>query len=359
VWISTIDVAANELPDDEQIRTSDDPTVIRGANIYWDQPLLVAAHEVAKRSGCRCYSESAESAVKSYLHLTRAPDAKAFRLGNEQYFDVRTEQMKDTGLGKSRYLSHTPAWALFWQQDPMATSAAIIQRATSENSVSASSFHSLCWLSVQDDPIAVDAKRMVTMLARVIEADLADQTSTPQSMASYAKSLKHGAKLMSDQQLDLVANRVALRCQSMPLGDLDLIEQFTVLFDLQETALAGREGPVDAAQCVKRAERVRHSLKQLDREKLVARDYGKLVRFFELSARRLADDSYHQTAASLVDEAIDTFYIANSGMFRSRQLRSGPRDHELCCAADGIGWLLLALLQLSGSDTTQPSALQF
>ncbi|NND96006.1 MAG: hypothetical protein HKN47_01605, partial [Pirellulaceae bacterium] len=57
LWVSSIDIHTNELIQLPSVAAEEsDRHFVRGAHLYWDQPMLVAAEAIAEQSGCKCYS---------------------------------------------------------------------------------------------------------------------------------------------------------------------------------------------------------------------------------------------------------------------------------------------------------------
>ena len=146
MWMSSLDVRTGRYPEDDSrppnfpkrvYRNIDAP---RGCTIYWDQPLLAAAHALSGRIGDARYGRAADEYVRAFLQRCVAPNG-VFLWGNHYYWDafagcvkrfvggeepvavdMRTE---DGSLHEMRPLP--PAWECFWAVSPEATAREIRQ----------------------------------------------------------------------------------------------------------------------------------------------------------------------------------------------------------------------------------------
>jgi hypothetical protein len=84
-----------------------------------------------------------------------------------------------------------------------------------------------------------------------------------------------------------------------------------------------------------------------------AEQYGRLIYFLLSAAKVLKRPELAEAAKRWADESVATLFSAESGMFRSRT------GVDRCDAADGIGYLMLALLAVDGDDPTLQSAFSF
>lgn len=92
----------------------------RGSTLYWDQPLLVAAHAVAAATGQPTLTTAAERYVAEFLATCIAPSGM-WLWGNHQYWDVFTRRIVSFSGNYHELRPLTPAWELFWRQAPDAT----------------------------------------------------------------------------------------------------------------------------------------------------------------------------------------------------------------------------------------------
>ncbi len=92
----------------------------QGSTLYWDQPSLVAAYELSKLSGDYVYAEAANGYVDDFLSHC-VGDNGMFRWGNHAYFDLVCSKIVEFQNGYHELRPITPAWDVFWRQDPEKT----------------------------------------------------------------------------------------------------------------------------------------------------------------------------------------------------------------------------------------------
>ena len=91
-----------------------------GTTLYWDQPLLVAAHITSRWTGEQSHASAADDYLKSFLD--RCVDAEGmFQWGNHQYYDATTDRVIGFSGSYHELRPITPAWELFWQHAPEVT----------------------------------------------------------------------------------------------------------------------------------------------------------------------------------------------------------------------------------------------
>lgn len=88
----------------------------QGATLYWDQPMVVAAHELSRMTGRPEYAQFAERYLGSFLENSIAENG-IFRWGNHAYYDAMTDEIVEFHKGYHELRPITPAWDLFWQRD--------------------------------------------------------------------------------------------------------------------------------------------------------------------------------------------------------------------------------------------------
>ncbi len=133
MWLATIDIRTNGLPAErlpKTLRWYRRVTSPEGANLYWDQPTIVAAYELSVRTGCACYEDAADAYIRDFLKRCVAQPSGMFQWGNHRYYDVVRDQVVDFSGGFHECRPHTPAWESFWRIDPKATERAITAMAT-------------------------------------------------------------------------------------------------------------------------------------------------------------------------------------------------------------------------------------
>ncbi len=151
MWMSSLDTKTGRYPADDArpahipkraYRNIDAP---RGCSLYWDQPLIEAAHTLSRLTGDGRYADAADACVRDFLATCVSHESGLFLWGNHYYWDafagcvrrfggeedpVCVSPRKEFGaLHEIRPI--TPVWDAFWRVDPAATERAI--RAAGEN----------------------------------------------------------------------------------------------------------------------------------------------------------------------------------------------------------------------------------
>ncbi len=144
MWMAGLDTRTGRYPENDArpahipkrvYRNIDAP---RGCSLYWDQPAVVAAHELSRITGEARYRDAADAYVRDFLARCVAGNG-VFLWGNHYYYDAFADTVKrflsddepapvdfateDGALHEIRPL--TPAWETFWRVDPATTETAI------------------------------------------------------------------------------------------------------------------------------------------------------------------------------------------------------------------------------------------
>ena len=128
MWLATIDLRTNGLPGNplpRRLRWYRRITSPGGANLYWDQPTIVAAYALARRTGCKCYSDAADVYIREYLDRCVHPTSGLISWGNHRYYDVTRDEVVAFSGGYHECRPHTPAWETLWSIDARTTERAI------------------------------------------------------------------------------------------------------------------------------------------------------------------------------------------------------------------------------------------
>ena len=148
MWMSCLDIHTGRYPLDDSrppeigkrvYRNIDAP---KGCSLYWDQPSIVAAHNLGRLTGGHRYAQAADAYVAAFLERCVAGNGM-FLWGNHYYYDAYRDAVlyfkgeetpqpvdmatEDGWLHEIRPFS--PAWETFWQISPAATERAIRQLA--------------------------------------------------------------------------------------------------------------------------------------------------------------------------------------------------------------------------------------
>ncbi|MBN2449932.1 MAG: hypothetical protein JXR77_06065 [Lentisphaeria bacterium] len=128
MWLSSVDLHRGGMPeavDPCRKRVYRLIHAPRGSTLYWDQPLLLAAHRVAARGGESRFSEAADAYVRDMLRLCVSPANGLILWGNHMYYDVETDRVVSFSGGPHEVRPLPPLWDLFHRVDPEATARAI------------------------------------------------------------------------------------------------------------------------------------------------------------------------------------------------------------------------------------------
>lgn len=93
MWMSSLDLLTGRSPDPWDRPDGVEKRCYRwiespgGSNLYWDQPLLVAAHALSEATGVRAYAEAADAYLRDFLARCVAPNG-LFLWGNHYYYDA-------------------------------------------------------------------------------------------------------------------------------------------------------------------------------------------------------------------------------------------------------------------------------
>lgn len=117
LWLASMDIVRGGQP------TKPDPAVKRtyrqihsprGSNLYWDQPYVVAAHQLSRITGEKRYQEAADRYVRDFLSRCVSEKNGLFLWGNHIYYDVFTDKIVSFSGGYHEARPLPCAWEIFW-----------------------------------------------------------------------------------------------------------------------------------------------------------------------------------------------------------------------------------------------------
>ena len=447
MWLSTIDIRTNGLPDPllpQTLRWANKLTSAGGANLYWDQPTILVAFELSKRTGCKCYSDAASAYITAYFDdCLSATDLRSV-LDPRLYYDVTRDQLVDTTTEQDICQPYTPAWETSWTIDAKSTEQqirAFIQACShcepQTSSVPAAEtdqvdpdrltanaqpnlpleseialIESLCWLSTRgvidrnkltDQALALARRRMdqrnrkTGLISTQPNANLDKNDFSTTQIGSWSATLLRAADQTGIREFQQIAadaliawlksgfdheqnkyyqqlnvrtgqpaqeqdpEQTATRSPQPPrrhveIFDLQTRPTFNAPMSMAEACLSLYEKTNDPAsnRAVQRwVRQVRQSLPANAGRGAYAEDYGRVIHFLVRASEIMKRPAYRKLAQQVAFEAMDQLYVPRMGMFRSHP------NEDRCDAADGPGFLLLALMYMEGSDPTVNSAFQF
>jgi hypothetical protein len=119
MWMAIIDTRTGRHPEFEHTpkRVYREIGAPRGSSLYWDQPMIVAAHRLSELTGDPRYRRAAERYVRDFL-ATSVDAGGMFQWGNHCYYDAFADRVRRFSGGYHELRPHVPAWDLFWREDP-------------------------------------------------------------------------------------------------------------------------------------------------------------------------------------------------------------------------------------------------
>jgi len=128
MWLAAIDATTGRLPTEplpRELRWYRKITLPEGSNLYWDQSTILAAYTLSDLTQHDRYAAAADVYLRDFLRRCVAARSGLFLWENHVYYDVVRDEVAAFGGGYHECRPHTPAWELFWKQDPKATERAI------------------------------------------------------------------------------------------------------------------------------------------------------------------------------------------------------------------------------------------
>ncbi|MGB7347901.1 MAG: hypothetical protein WBD20_26990 [Pirellulaceae bacterium] len=371
IWMSSLDINTNELSQVADVQPANDMRFVPGAYWYADQPMLVAAHAVATRSACKCYSDSADEYLRSYFHLVN--DDASLQSLRETYWDAADDRQQPVGLLRSMLPSCTPAWETMWRVGRERTTRIINREAdrllqTSNLSMPELNIaiESLLWLARQSDERKTSASDHVSLLVSSGENQnkppnkLMPRSQSVEAMRFSANCLAAAKSIDKSWLHDIglefgnaVCNLVADDAKAndalaSAINEMDLrIAQCCL-------AIEGASNEIQLGDLVNQTvNRIGQALNNADHAIETSGVFGRAIYFLQSASISAQRPEYLELAKQVADVAIDKLFVEDCGMFRSRV------GVDRCDAVDGIGYLMLALLAIDDNDPTAGSAFSF
>ena len=398
IWLGQIDIRTSKLQEKlDKLQNADAPPRWTQANLYLDQPTMVAAIEMGRRTGCKCYQDSITRYLQEHLTLLSPNTKDPYGISLHQFYDLISDQFEGE-IPEALIQHHVPAWEILAKESARFTTFRIQtllnesnQRysakpapAVSRNLASTEIIHqsiallSFAWLA-ERYPAA--AESMIGLAVSVLKSG-SQRINQATHCSANQKGLWIKALIALSDMSEHYPNDHANEERAELAREVKRsLEQATlnVESNSHETLIIPRDGSevntwirnelilgeacLSAWQFTKdvrflkvvtdRSEFFRKSIDDASVKIDQAEAYGRLIHFFQHFGRTTRDHSSQQFALRLGDEAMRTLYEPRMGMFRSRE------DADICDSRDGPGFLLLALLSLEGNDPTTVSTLTF
>lgn len=133
MWLSTIDIQTSRLPESflkparspQPVGNAPSHHQIASSHFYRDQPTLVAAMELARRTGCKCYHDATLAYARAFLAASRGESFLKNPFLSACQYDVIEDNMQIDRVAADRWPIHSPAWEIQWQVDPTKTTQTI------------------------------------------------------------------------------------------------------------------------------------------------------------------------------------------------------------------------------------------
>lgn len=326
------------------------------SNLYLSLPFLEASLEMSRRTGCKCYTESAESHLRAFAHFGKSQIA-SLPLDVRANYDLTTDQFAPFDAWTQ--LGPEPVnWSLLFEKLPtqtrerlLAMELQIVTEPIDSFSIESAMlvFDGMCFSASEDEGRDHhDAKAACLRLARrihkrVLESDAKSpgvhglwmtcltrasaRLQAPEFLKMATDVLKLAAKAHSKPTVSAFtrpghsSNRSAHPLQ-FPNAMLDLYEQNK------------------NSNCLELAMRWGEALREngLDSGSAIAEDYGRSIRFLYRLGKVSSESKFEVAAESLSRQAYHQLFDSRSKVFRSRPSENVCRDE------DGIGILLQSLL---------------
>lgn len=397
LWLAHIDTRTSRLPTPPSPQQGDQPTTahdLATSNLYLDQPTLLAALELGRRTGCKCYGDAVELYLQSYLNQLPDTDKRRFLISPNDDYHVMLDRFHPAASAPLAVGIYTPAWEILWRRaaeatertirsqasDWLASHAAPMSQAEPANELAqrAIALDSLSWLiahrETNDPALPPMLQQLATAPRRLPPSSNITALESPSMgvLGSWIESLVRASRSTGNSHW--IERAQAAANQQLAIGHRTSGEATTALrqriqpsaFNAQSSAqspLPWAEacfslweetgGEAYREEAVNWADALRDGLAAGPIRLTRAEDYGRAIHLLLRTADALGEMSYREAADQLAEQAMTDLYEPKWGMFRSRL------GIDRCDAADGPGFLLLALLALTGPDPTADSALHF
>ncbi len=193
MWLSTIDLRSNGLPEPvmpSSTRWNGILLSAPGANLYWDQPTILAAFELSKRTGCKCYSDAASAYITSFLAAC-STSKQTSCIDPRFYYNVKLEQSVDNTETLASCSPYTPAWETTWAADKKLARQqiqAFIHLRTAKHSSKDSVPHSAGETTGTPNLTIESEAALIASLCWLAQQDTLQQTPLIQQALSLAQS---------------------------------------------------------------------------------------------------------------------------------------------------------------------------
>lgn len=414
-WMAIIDTRTGKYPDFDLTpkRVYRKIGAPRGCSLYWDQPMLVAARRLSEITGKSQFAEAADRYIKDFL-ADGIDENGLFLWGNHCYYDAFEDQFIKFSGGYHELRPHAAEWQLFLQHNPAATERYIRAMATRhvhdpatggfnrhDNNKREHAFmeaggvlvESLAWLyGKTKDPELLDMALKIArysfnhrgeatgLLINDPDTSRWDSKVCTTEVAVWANSCLRAATYSGNEEFTEMARKAvaaylkygydadtgkfsgqlsvkdgepvtASEIGYWPRKDSNIwnVDQWPTHdypMAMAEACLTLHEktdDPVFLESAHRWAEIVCQSTPS-DRPAAYAEQYGLCIRFLTRAGRELNEERYLTQARQLADEAVERLY--ENGWFQ------GYPESHLYEAVDGVGYLLLALMEL---ETGQPA----
>ncbi len=367
MWLATIDIRTSRLPEQAVAANSESSPSgypLASSNLYLDQPTVVAAYELSRRTGCKCYSDAASAYTVAFLKASKRASESDLSLRASRHYEVIREALVTQPVESGRRSIHTPAWETIWSEAPEEAERAIramafelinaphtktgtLVLASPDLTQRAVALDSLCWLASKKQ----DPQGELYRLARKIAAETSPSGKPNGEIGVWVESLIRatrytGAPIFKEMAAQVLSDWLDHHQESSSEPPMPLAEACLSLWEAT--------GDEVYRQAVTRwAEAIRDSRPMNAEHASTGEVDGRRIHFLIRASEVLQQPELRDLAVQVADDAISQLYEPRLGMFRSRT------GVDRCDAIDGPGFLLLALLYLDGPDPTAHSSLHF
>ena len=394
IWLGQIDIRTSKLPSLKPDTGSTRPaTAWTFGNLYLDQPTMVAAVEMGRRTGCKCYQDSITRYLGDQLERMLPGTSDPFQMLLSSDYDLIRDEFVSSDQSWTTW-NYLPAWEILARESPESVRVCfnnLLNRTNAlhrklnknpQNPISISitelwmarsiTVASLSWMENHFEEESESWRQKALALTQLSDIDLKIFKHLPAGVkASWLNAVTSHPSLASQlsetQQRRLLApfvheTGVPSDDQSQnepppesktPSSKISSIEGELRYAEACLTAWTQTKHLSWLEQARSKLPPIETSLKDPEPSFTTAGTYGRVIHFMNRYGQLTNEDRYQILARHVADQAMQTFYEPRLGMFRSRS------ESNLCDSRDGIGFLLLALLALDGDDPTITSSLRF
>jgi len=405
-WLGQIDIRTSQLPSIVNGKENHDLFEAK-TNLYLDQPTMVAAMEMGRITGCKCYQESITRYLQTHLVSLKAttPNPLLFSLTHD--YDLRGDSFAEC---PSQYslTCYSPAWEILAYESPELTKRSIetliaeSYKASQLESIEslnhtqpphsfgdamntrAIALSSIAWFCRRYQDDSESFRHHAAALSKLSPSESKRLVAVePKILASWTNALIECSKVTNTEISSSLQylNEIQLSPEPNSVNTNEVSKQHTddsdhtrkegpdhdSSYHLNDASLSHHLALGEACLSAwlhtknrefllatkSHAEEITDQLQRNTAIPTKAETFGRMIHFYVRFGDATENRDYLSLARELADKAMSSLYEPRLGMFRSKL------DSDICDARDGTGFLLIALLMIEGNDPTLGSAMKF